>query len=612
MIARRAMFAGLVLLTAAAGLQAEGAAPTQATFYVSPAGSDENPGTEAKPFKTIERARGAVRAAGARMTGDLVVVLRGGLFRLEQPLQFEPRDSGKNGHRVIYRNYPGERPVLSGGRPVTGWKEDQAGRWKAPAPVENFRQLYVGGVRAVRARDGPLPGAQRVGEDAYKTTAVEMAAWAHPQDVELVYHVTWTHTRCKVRSITREGTHAVIAMLQPYFTFARTKEGVQVDRPAYVENALELLDEPGEWYLDRRARAVYYRPRPGEDMTRTEAIAPALERLMDVRGTPAEPVRDVHFVGLVFSHATWLRPGERGLVDVQANFELDPDKLLKRTGTVTTVHNEHLKSPSNIVCRAARGVRFEGCTFTHLGSGGVDLECGSRDNAIVCCEFSDISGTAIQVGDVLKDDHHPDDPRFVVSNNRIANNYIHDCAVEYNGGVGIFVGYTDGTVVAHNEICNLPYTGVSIGWGWGEEDAGGGATNYFQPFRYDKPTPARRNSCEFNHIHHVMLTLHDGGAVYTLSNQPGTVVRGNHIHDNKGGPGGIYLDEGSGFIEVAGNVVYNVPRPMNYNNKAQDRQATCNEHDNFFGARPGQDDFPQRAADEAGLEPAYRHLLKKP
>jgi len=109
-----------------------------------------------------------------------------------------------------------------------------------------------------------------------------------------------------------------------------------------------------------------------------------------------------------------------------------------------------------------------------------------------------------------------------------------------------------------------------------------------------------------------MLTLHDGGAVYTLSNQPGTVVRGNHIHDNKGGPGGVYLDEGSGFIEVAGNVVYNVPRPMNYNNKAQDRQATCNEHDNFFGARPGQADFPQRAADEAGLEPAYRHLLKKP
>jgi len=603
-----------VLLALSRTAPAAGVAESvQQTFHVSTVGSDVNGGTEAAPFKTIERARDAVRKVNAKMTGDIVVLIAGGTYRLERTLVFEPADSGTGGHDVIYRAWPGETVILSGGRAVAGWKADAGGRWKASAPVDDFRQLYVGGVRAVRARGGPLPGAEFFGQDGYKTTAVAMAGWANLEDVEFRYPVTWTDTRLKVRGIAREGDRAVITMVQPAFTLARTKEGVQVKFPMAVENAIGLLDAPGEWYLDRRTRTVYYLPRPGEDMAKVEVVAPALERLVELRGTPAEPVHHLRFVGLTFADATWLAPGREGFVDVQANFRFDPDpaKRLERDGHVQVVHNEHLKSPSHIVCRAARAVRFEACTFTRLGSGGIDLECGSQACAIIGCEFYDISATAVQVGDVLKDDHHPDDPRRVVAGNTIANCYIHDVGVEFNGSVGIFVGYTDGTVIAHNEIAALPYSGVSIGWGWGEEDAGGGAPNYVQPFRYDKPTVARSNRCEFNHIHHVMQMLNDGGGIYTLSNQPGTVIRANHVHDSRGGPGGIYLDEGSGFIEVTGNCVHDVPRPMNYNNKAQDRHKTCNEHDNFFDVKPGQDGFPQKVADEAGLEAPWRPLLKK-
>jgi hypothetical protein len=225
---------------------------------------------------------------------------------------------------------------------------------------------------------------------------------------------------------------------------------------------------------------------------------------------------------------------------------------------------------------------------------------------VIGCRFHDISGTAIQLGDVLKPDHHPDDPRAIVKNNTIANNTIHDVCVEYKGGVGIFVGYTEGTLIAHNEISRLPYSGVSMGWGWGEEDAGGGAANYFQPFRYATPTPARNNRVEHNHIHHVMQELQDGGGIYTLGNQPGTAIRANHIHDSRGAPGGIYLDEGSGFIEVAGNLVYGVSTPLNFNNRAQDRIATCKEHDNLFGQPPERSPLTARIAAEAGLLPEYR------
>ena len=399
-------------------------------------------------------------------------------------------------------------------------------------------------------------------------------------------------------------------MQQPTFRLARNKEGVQIDMPAYIENALELLDEPGEWYLDRPAHTVYYRPQPGEDMTKAEVVAPALERLVEFCGTPDRPVENLQLVGLTFAEAGWLEPSRMGHADVQANFRLFEQNLLKRDGGWTTVHNEHVKSPSNVVCCATRNVRFDRCTFARLGGGGLDFEFGARDNAVVGCQFHDISGTAIQLGDVLKADHHPDDPRMIVRHNTLADNSIYDCAIEYRGGVGIFVGYTEQTTIVHNEIYRMPYSGISMGWGWGEEDAGGGATNYYQPFRYGKPTPAKNNRIEQNHIHHVMQDSQDGGGIYTLGNQPGTVIRANHLHDNRGAPGGIYLDEGSGYIEVAQNVVYGVPRAMNFNNHAQNRDATCRVHDNFFDRPPqgpGKDPAGiSKVIAEAGPEGEYR------
>jgi hypothetical protein len=615
MTTRNWLVASLILIVAPVAAIAD----AQTTFYVAPAGSDANPGTETQPFATIEKAKQAVRAVNKDMTGDVVVVLRGGVYQIDHAIVFGPEDSGANGHNVVYRAVPNESPVISGGKPVVGWKPDEKGRWKAPAPLENFRQLYVNGKRATRAWGEKPAGLEFAGEDGYKTTAVDMADWKNPGDMEFCYRVVWAHTRCKVQSIKREGDHAIITMLQPHFSNAKAKEGVnianaeQVDR-IYVENALELLDQPGEWYLDRPANTVYYMPRPGEDMTKVEIIAPAVEKLVELRGTLDRPVHNIRFEGITFAHGGWLLPSEIGVVDLQANFVLDWKKPYHRNSGLTAVHNEVVKSPSNIVCREAKSIRFERCTFTHLGSGGIDLEFGSQNNTIVGCTFRDISGSAVQVGDVLKDDHHPDDPRKIVKNNAVVNNYIHDCGAEYWDSIGVFAGYTEETVIAHNEICDLPYSGVSVGWGWGEEDAGGGDPSYQQPFKYQTPTPAKNNRIEYNHIHGVMSKTDDGGGIYMLGNQPGTIIRGNHIHDCKnptskrGWSQGIYLDEGSGFIEIAGNLVYRLT-PMHYNNLNQDRKATCNEHDNFFDVEP---EKAKSVVEKAGLEAKYRDLLKMP
>ena len=566
-------------------------AAVQRTFYVAVDGSDENSGTKAKPFATIQRARDAVREINRNLTGDVVVVLGGGTHTLDESLVFDYRDSGTGGHKVVYRSAPGEQPVISGGKAITGWQPDADGRWKARTTIRNFRQLYVNGWRAVRARGGPLPGAKFFGKDGYTTTNARMADWANQSDIELCYQSVWIHNRCKVTRIERRDDGAILTMLQPQFRMARLQQGIQVEVPSYVENALELLDEPDEWYLDRTAGVVYYMPRHDEDMRKVRVIAPVVEKLVVLGGTLDQPVRNIRFEGITFADASWLTPSKIGLVGVQANFVIDPaPKRLHRhagNGTLMQIHNENVKSPANIVCHAAKSIRFERCIFTRLGGAGIDLEFGSQDNVISGCHFHDISGTAIQVGDVLKDDHHPGDERMIVKNNTVVNNYIHDVCVEYEGGVGVFVGYTDGTIVAHNEICSLPYSGVSVGWGWGHEDAGGCPPHGYHPFDYDTPTPARNNRIEQNHIHHVMQELDDGGAIYTLSNQPDTIIRGNHLHDNKGGPAAIYLDRASGFIEATGNLVYNVRKAMNYNNRQQNRIATCPVHGNWFGAPPG-------------------------
>ena len=580
----------------------------QTAYYVSPNGNDGNSGTEAQPFKTLTAARDAVRTMNKNMTQDIVVYLRAGTYHIDQTLLFDEKDSGTNGHNIVYRNYHDEKVSICGGKRITGWERDSGNVWRAKTNIPDFRQLYVNGVRAVRARGGMLPGAELNGGYGYKTSDGSMATWGNQSDIEFIYDLEWDRTICKVQKIAKEGSTTVVTMQQPYFTLARLKDGVHAAFPTYIENAHELLDSPGEWYLDKAAHVVYYIPQSGEDMSSAEVVAPVVEKLVDLEGTLDAPVHNIQFQGITFCHASWLRPSLIGLVDVQANFAMSPQNVIARDGgTVANLHNEEIKSPANIILHAAKSIRFERCTFTQFGGGGVDLEYGSQDNIISGCKFYDLSGSAIQVGDVI--DHHPRDLREVMKNNRIMNNYIHDVAIQYVAGVGIFAGYTDGTVIAHNEICNLPYSGISVGWGWGEEDAGGGNADYWEPFFYKEPTPSRNLRCEFNHIHNVMLQRNDGGGVYCLGNMPGSVIRGNVIHDDVGRPGGIYLDEGSGFIEVTGNVVYNVNKSMNYNNRVQNRIATCHEHDNYFDIAPTERSFPKVVSDKAGLEPEYRDLL---
>ncbi len=579
--------------------------PPEQCVHVSWQGSDENPGTLEKPVQTDKGVVKHFLSGNRNDSREVCIWLHAGTYSTDFLAVIARIGSDRPGFRCYVRAWHGGKVVVTGGHELVGRELEQYGKWKAflgPEPGPWPRELFVNGKRAQRAR-GSFPSGTKLWGDTEHPDGVagyllpdeSMGAWNRVEGMFLNYFNSWAHMTCAIESLQKDGDgHLIAIMAQPAFFIGLHKEGVQIGEPTSIENAMELLDEPGEYYCDGKSGTCHYVPRPEEEIATSEMIA-ASGRLM------LNDVHDAWFEGISFTYMGGPPYAAERHMDEQANFLFGTGKIIERDGKLAILHNEYARSEAGAFMYRSKNTRFVRCSFSHFAGTGLDIQDGSHGNVVEQCSFEDISGSAIQVGDVKEQDHHPGAPDKVIRDNVIANCTIRNCGAEFEGSVGIFVGYANGTVISHNEIYDLPYSGVSVGWGWGEEDAGGGA--YPIPYTYATPTPAGANRIEYNHIHHTMQKRDDGGAVYTLGNQPGTVIRGNYLHDNgPGGPGGIYLDEGSGYIEITGNTVHDCAKPMNYNNTAQDRKATCFEHDNAFGPTPGDKDFPEDTAKRAGPE----------
>ncbi|WP_158606902.1 Ig-like domain-containing protein [Paenibacillus ginsengarvi] len=602
------------------------------SYYVDPAlGDDDNVGTITHPFRTIQRARDKVRTITGGMTSDITVYLREGVYvqsyeiRSEtlykndktvsetrsvkaSTLTFDERDSGKNGYSVVYKAYPGESPVISGGRTIGGWSLHDASKniYKAYGGGDlDTRQLYVDGVRAVRARStGGLSNATG-SETGHTTTDTFLAGWGNIRDIEMVYKQKWTSPRGKVDSITVSGGVANIVMQQPGWYYMRNKGSTSTTVPWYYENAYELLDEPGEWYLDRSSGYVYYKPREGESMSSASVVAPELEELMRVQGSSLDQtVSHMKFEGIHFEYATWLRPSTaNGHSDAQnshirENGSGDGDKLM--AGAIH-VQNAH-------------GITFEGNLFSHLGSIGLKTDEGTQDSQIVGNVFTDISGGAIAVGDVTGEQKETTDPRKLNRNNDVLNNLVYDVGVEYYSAAAISAGYPVDMDIKHNEIGDVPYSGLHIGYGWAAS-----------------PSSNTRNvHIQNNLIYDVMQKLNDGGGIYTLgttggsASEPG-VISGNYLlRDHDVGQGAIYFDEGSNYWQAYDNVVETAPnflhiwtttiRDIAVSRTYTNTPKLVNNGTNtpVTGTVLSENaEWPAGALSiitNAGLEPAYRHL----
>ncbi|MFD0962229.1 golvesin C-terminal-like domain-containing protein [Paenibacillus chungangensis] len=567
-------------------------------LYVSPSGDDANPGTLAAPFATIDRARQEVRQLNGNMQDDITVHIADGTYPISETLQFGTPDSGSNGYVVTYKAEEGAAPVITGGVPLTGWQQAGAGPlWKADAGDMSFRQLYVNGERAQRAASAETYDAIRMNdeENGFIIDDSVIGQWGNADSIEFVWNKSWRHHRLIVDTISagsQQGEWNVI-FKQPYFDWARTSGFLTFGPDAtdfYIENALELLDTPGEWYLDESSGEVYYYPLPDEDMSAAEAIAPQLETLLEFRGTLGQPVHHLAFHGLTFRHGSWMRPSEQGLSAIQGD-------IIASGVNQTGGSHQGEKVIGNVLVHAGENITLERNRWEHMGAAGLVLENGATDNQIIGNIFTDISASGIIIGDMK--DAYPEDPRQVNSGNKVENNVIYDIGTEYWNSIGIFALYVDHTEILHNEMYDFPYSGISLGWGWGAHQESGILKN---------------NRVEGNHIHHGMYGLNDGGAVYLLGKQPGTTIARNLVHDNHNLYGGIYLDTGSEQLTVTENMTYSVPlgiiSPYLLHHDSDPNLDPNNAFsNNYFGVRPDEAEYPAEIAAEAGLEPAYHDLL---
>ena len=564
----------IALGLASAGLAEERPAdPAKADYHVAPGGKDTNPGTAAAPFATVQAARDAVRKKiRAGLTKDVLVLVRGGTYRITEAIDFGPEDSGTEKHAITYAAAPGEKVVVSGGRPITGWKKGEGEIWTAEIPEVKagkwyFRHLFVNGYRAIRARTpnavpfsdaltgrgapryttmiSEAPGEQDrrelwwsiaksnveqkkrdrslrgtepwlVQEPAVVTLSGPVASCRNPGDAELLYMLGNASGRKRLQSIdpaTKELTLRPPHLWNPAcFSYDWWLTLPERGRPCRLENAREWLDSPGEWCLDRETGILSYWPRPGEDLSKAEAVAPVADTsLLVVAGSREKPVMNVHLRGLRFEHLDWPLP-EQGCLELFC--------------CNVPVYREGKDPGHRFIDAAVEFTHARSCSFrdgaiAHAGGMGLCLRERTADIAVEGNEIHDLGGGGIGAGQCNVGGGYtraapPPEPGEY-QGYRIANNHVHHCGTDVLGSVGIAVFWMRGSVVSHNLVHDIAYFGMGIA---GDQGA-------------NRAIPIQGNVVERNHVHRAMLTTDVGSDVYMTMNhgKGGLVFRDNFLHD---------------------------------------------------------------------------------
>lgn len=556
-------------------------------IYVSLQGNDKNPGTKEAPFNTLNRAikqaREWRRLNRPEVAGGIYIRLEEGVYAQRNSLFLRPEDGGTSDSPTVICAVDGAHPVISGGVAVTGWKRGcnhpaipeklKQKIWSAEAPLignrrVETRQMWVNGHKVQRAAQFPGGGLERMIDfnPEEQTITIPVSQSVNPKrlqnagQLEMIVHQRWAIAILRVKSIDAKDGQAVVRFHEPesHLEFAHPWPqpvigGEKGNSSFCLTNALELLDQPGEWFQEYPSGTIYYYPQADENMETAEVIIPALETLVTIDGTLSRPVKHIQFNGITFAHTSWMRPSFQGHVTLQGGFPLLDAYKLQEPGLPEKAELENqawiIRPETAIRVRGAEHIDFKHCTFRHLSSTGLDYEWAVTASSVEDCQFTDIGGTALLVGafpDGGFETHIPfipADVRELCSHITIRNNFISNVTNEDWGCVGIGAGYVRNMDISHNEVCHLNYSGICVGWGWTSLESG-----------------MCNNRIEANYVHHFARRLYDAGGLYTLSNQSGSVMRNNRIEHLIEAPYAtndrafyIYLDEATDGYTMENN-----------------------------------------------------------
>ena len=524
-------------------------------IYISESGNDQNKGSKSQPFFSAEAAQQAVRKIRTDNPGrDIRVIFSEGTWFLKNPLIFSAADGGSGKSKVTWEGTPGGKTIISGGRIISGFHDGGLGIWWANVdPDIYFEQLYIDGIRAVRARTPNLT-------DSLSRIYLTKSRWVYNPDstvrnitvavkdrelfknlmpvheFEMVVFKDWTTSRFHASSLNADP--AEIMLKPPFALYDGSYNSIfagSADRySCFLEGDPSFLDQAGEWALDKKAHRLYYKPLPGQVPEKIFAIAAVVPRLLEITGENANLVRNLEFRDLKFQDCAYILPvfSHDGL---QAAFYYP--------GNTEATGGAGLINPA-IEMKWAENCKIAGCRLSRIGGNGIRLGEGCRNNLVEQLVATDIGGNGAMIGltfDPLKDS------LLLPVNNTFSKCQIYKAGVSFQGSVGVWLGFGAKNEISDSEIYDLPYTGISVGWQW-------------NPL----PTSSHGNRILRNKIHHAMQMLGDGGGIYTLGFQPGSVISGNDIHDilrselNHASPNnGMFIDEGSKGYLVENNTIRN-------------------------------------------------------
>ena len=495
-------------------------------IFVSPDGNDATgDGSLAAPYATVRKAKAEVRAlVAAGLTQPVNVYLRGGSYYQDSSLVFLPEDSGTPTAPITYQAYQGEEVIISTARPLTDWRQE-GGFWVADAPgVAKLRAFFKDDAILILARTPnkgsflQANGTQSASEFYKKPEDNIPASWAGTgTDVHVFQQ--WKHLRGELVSVSGN----LITTGNPDF---RELGEYEHAFNYYLDDNIDMLDVPGEWYHDEVAEKVYYYPEAEDDLSSFVGYAPLAFRVVEFLGNPAagQFVDNLHFEGISFRHAHWGN---------QTNAQLTLTAYLGL-------------SDAAVFCFGLTNSSFTNCEIAYTGGHGLWFYDGSKNNTVSTTEFHDLGGGGVYMknepGLGVRGKTYTGN--LLVEGHTVYNSLFYNMNNVHNGAHGIWMGNVENMTISHCDISGTNGSGVNIGYSDNVSDVG-----------------ARNIILEYNRIHDIVYDVtEDWGAVHMLGGMPGTVIRNNLVYNINGTRSrsyAIYHDNGNGFVTVKNNILAN-------------------------------------------------------